>query len=261
MFEQKDIFINEDDLLNTTFKIEEDIYKRVNGELVNTHEKYTKEIEIIGVFDTNETGELLNTCYLPPKDMEGIYNNALKDIYSNSGTYLIIVVDDRDNFNSVISEIVKLGYRTEPQTVINYEFINTIRLICDLLIAVSVVVIIVITVGYVRKKILDNTYEIGILKALGYKKSHIELINIIQVFNLSFIAFLSGVILFEIIINRFEMLCKNFLIFSNYIIVQYMSTFIIVGLIMCLIPSIITYIIVYKESKKDTINIIKNIQT
>ena len=208
MFEQKDIFINEDDLLNTTFKIEEDIYKRVNGELVNTHEKYTKEIEIIGVFDTNETGELLNTCYLPPKDMEGIYNNALKDIYSNSGTYLIIVVDDRDNFNSVISEIVKLGYRAEPQTVINYEFINTIRLICDLLIAVSVVVIIVITVGYVRKKILDNTYEIGILKALGYKKSHIELINIIQVFNLSFIAFLSGVILFEIIINLFECFAK-----------------------------------------------------
>ncbi len=261
LFSQGDIFIDENELLNTTFQINEDIYRRVDGEYVTTGEKYTKEFKIIGVFDSNASEESLGTCYLSPRDMQDIYNSLKSDLNPDLLYSYAVVVDEQANLSDVVDEFKNLGYRVSLQTQLNYEYINTIQLVCNLLITVCIVVTIIMTVGYIKKKVMNNAFEIGLLKSFGYKRYVIEMINIFQVLCLSFSGFVIGVVLFEVLILFINIFFKNYLIFKHIEITQNIINIIIPGIIICFISMVITYVMVWIAMKKNAIGILKSDQT
>lgn len=253
----KNIFINGDKLINTTFKLEEDIYKRIDGELRNTGEKFIKEFKIIGVFDTNETGDYLNTCYITPVDSVEIFDSLSSDLNPDSLTPLVVTVDDIENLSEVAKEIRDMGYRVQNQTIVNNDLINNIKLICTLIIVTIVITIMLVTILYTRKRILNNWSEIGILKAIGFAKKDILIINIMEMLFLIIFAIVLSFIILGLMVLLIQVFFKNYLILNNIIVNYSFMTFFMTYLIIVIIPIIIEIIFISIEVNKNTMTILK----
>ncbi len=187
--------IDGDSLIGQTFTIDYYAYK-LEGTIINKEKLIEREYKIIGVYDSTKVMNANNDCYIAPSDMQNILASKLP-LEVNKDTYpFMAIVDDVKNVDTTIRELKALGFadidykiQIDPQ---REDFIKQILIFITLL---TILGLILINILYVRKKIEQDSYNIGILRVLGYKKSHIQKFYFIDCLVNLLISILMGIIL------------------------------------------------------------------
>lgn len=169
----------------------------------------TYTFTVIGVYDSNQSMDDENVCYIPYHDIEEINNKIKSNTSSNNESHpIVVVVDNYKNVQSVINQLNKNGMQTSPMVYMNTRissFINIVGGILSIIIFIVVLINISLTT---LNSVKDRTQEIGLLKSIGYSNKLILIILNIETIILGIIGFsISTVLSFSII-----------LLFSRYLI-------------------------------------------
>lgn len=180
---------------------------------------FTKKFEIVGVYDNEDSASRIDECYIPFEDIYEIHhtseeNSIVADnVIMGKSRTVFAIIDNPLNMEYVINELNNSGYsRVMPRSVANTDLVNIVKLVG--LLASSVILTIVIFNLIISniKSINERSYEIGMLKAVGYKDENIR--NIIYFENI-IIGFVSYII--TILIASITMIfIKNNIISGNY---------------------------------------------
>ncbi len=191
------LLIDGRDLLNTTFEVSYYSYK-LEGENIVVDEVYTKTFEIIGLYDSSEIATTNEVCYVSQNDMTEIADTKLSVNGDIKYSYFAIV-DKTSNVDIVIEELNNLGYSSEIAMYVDTDVFNTIILVCNVLIVIMGIAVIVILASYIKKKSIQDTRNIGVLRSIGYSNKTILFIHIGEIFILNVISLMFSVIIFYII--------------------------------------------------------------
>ena len=252
-------FLDGKELIGTTFTVEGDIEDMVNGEVIDTGEDYKKDFKIIGVYDAKITGGRAASCYVSAKDIDELYDVFWSFMNPNSMSATIVKVDDRSNMSYVMQEISALGYHVNgPQMGVDSGIRITVEMICNAIVAVVIVVTIVLTIAYVKKKVLDDSYDIGLLKALGYQKNDILKINVVQIIMIALAGYVVGLFIFELVYWFVSRYFYGYIVWNSFIIKRYLIGYIVALVIVLTVPGIVDMILIKNRIKRNAISIIKS---
>lgn len=251
-----DIFLDGEELIGKTFKTESKIYKRIDEDIVENG-KYLKEFKIIGVFDNTVSMDTPSTCYVSGSDIEDIYQHTMLEVNSNVYFPYTVLVDDKDNLGEVGNSINNMGYQADVNTMIDTEYISKLKIISIVIIIITIISIVSAMLVYLKKNNLDGTKEIGLLKAIGYKKKSIIKINMLKVMEMIFISYLLSIFIFEIIFLLIELLFKNYFLYYGYSLNHLIDAYLYTFCIITILPIIINFIFIVRQTKEKTIVLIK----
>ncbi len=253
-----DIFLDGEELIGKTFKTESKIYKRVDGDIIENG-KYLKEFKIIGVFDNTVSMDTPNTCYVSGGDIEDIYKHTMLEVNSDVYFPYTVLVDDKNNLGEVGNAINTMGYQADVTSIIDTEYISKLRIISIVIIIIAIISLLVTIFVYLKKNALDNSQEIGLLKAIGYKKWDIIKINMAKMIEMILIPYLLSIFIFEIIFFFIELLFKNYFLYYGYSLNHLIDAYFYTLGIIFILPIIINFIFIVKLTKKKTIVLIKEV--
>ena len=252
-------FLDGKGLIGTTFTVEGDIEDRVNGEVIDTGEDYKKDFKIIGVYNSTDYMNSPRSCYISAKDLDELYDVFWSFKNPNSMSATIVKVDDRSNMSYVMQEISALGYRvTGPQMWVDSGTPIIVKMVCNAIVAVVIVVTIVLTIAYVKKKILNDSYDIGLLKALGYQKNDILKINVAQIIMIALAGYVVGLFMFEIVYWFVSRYFYGYIVWGHFVIKHYLIGYIVALVIVLTVPGIVDMILIKNRIKRNAISIIKS---
>ncbi len=216
-----------------------------------------RTFKVIGLYDNTMVNQEANTCFMSAKDLYNIYEETLA--ISNEGvlTSVDVVVDNLNNLSSVINELNKLNYNSIPKLEINVEETNNLKMISYICICFILIVIISVTIVYVKKRNVMNIKEIGLLSALGFSNNQIQLIYFIDMLFVVIIAIAISTILSIIVYFIVLAIFKNNFIRMMYRPKLFFSSYIINYLMMILIPSLINYWLIKLLLHKNINSLIK----
>lgn len=225
---------------------------------------YTKKLTVVGVYDSNENVSGNNYCYIPFEDMDEINTTREENsVYGTDTIYVedntvMVVVDDTSNVDSVISKIQELGYRSMVRSTANLEMIDTINKVTMIVFGVVILIVIInLTISSI-KSIVERGYEIGMLKAIGYRKREIRNILFTENLIVSTISYIITILL-VLVLNIVIKKC----IFSRIYELEQMnlslqtSTILIAFIVSMIIPVITTALSSTKILKQTSVNLNK----
>lgn len=250
-------YIDGKEILNTSFDVDLDIWTQVDGKIKKTGEQYKKTFKITGLYETKETLMTPNTCYISAKDIIELSTTILGDSNARSLSGTVVIVDSRENIDYVMKEISNLGFMVETQSGIDDGLIATIKIICWGIVGIVILALTMLSILYVKKKVINNSVDIGLLKTIGFRNGEIKKINTFQILYISFVSYIIGLVIFEIIIIFINIFYKNFLIYNNVIIYKSFTSYIVAFSIILLIPVIIDYLFINKKVNENTVILIK----
>ena len=200
-----------------------------------------------------------SSCYVSAKDLDELYDVFWSFMNPDSISATIVKVDDRSNMSYVMQEISALGYRvTGPQMGFDSGTPIIVEMICNAIVAVVIVVTIVLTIAYVKKKILNDSYDIGLLKALGYQKNDILKINVAQIIMIALVGYVIGLFMFEIVYWLTRDLFYGYILWNHFVIKHYLIGYIVALVIVLTVPAIVDMILIKNRIKRNAISIIKS---
>lgn len=234
------------------------------------------------VIDNYVSLYLLDTSNLEPKmisddlKVSGIYKNGKIDLLNNSNyayvkyetlekiyndydmklkpTELKIEIDNKNNIEYVKKEIKKLGYELSnmqdyTNTIFNYLDIATFIISSFSFISLIVSIIMIITIFNIN--VLERTKEIGIFRAIGFRKKDIKRIFKTEAM---LVGFLTGITssYFSIIISKLikKVTISKFNVNLVNVEFKYIICGLIISIIVCFIGSI------YPSNKASKLNIV-----
>lgn len=249
---KKEDYINGETLIGTSFLVEEDSYSLVNGKLIKGP-LFKKEFKIIGVFEDLNAGQFHNTCYINFNDMRELFDNTKKAPYEGNNpaapNYLV-TIDDYKNVSSVKKQIVDLGFRVKDQMFFDNSLKNTIELVCTSINIVSCIGVLIITILYTKKRLLSESGEIGLMKAIGYHNKNILIIMITKMIIMLVFSLILGIILFELIFVIISNAYANYLLYHNQSLQQNCYSFVIATILFFVISIFANYIFINSLLKK-----------
>lgn len=155
-------------------------------------QEYSKKLKVVGIYDTEDNMGDYNECYVNFDIVEDI-NNTISYGLNAYGKIepVIAIIDNSNNVDEVIQKLSNLNYETLLYATPNYTLINIIDY-AGKIIAISIIVLVLINIIVNSvKNTQDRKKEFGLLKALGYKKSNIWKIILVE-------SLVSGVVSFII---------------------------------------------------------------
>lgn len=242
----------EENLIGKKFKFKYSKYNN-NAEHPEVIENYEKEFEIIGLYNTNTTMTNANQCYISIDDMKEIVDT----VNQNKVTSTYVIVDSLNNVDLVMNEIDNLGYYSEVTTVFDGKIINNFSLICNIISLVSLSVAVIVLVLYIRKKTINESQNIGVLRSLGYTKKDIKKYYLIEFLCFILITYLFSLLIFGLLYALLKNTVLSSLNLYNIDIVinsfVYLTTFIII----VIIPYLISRFSIFKVTKKTILKLMK----
>ena len=234
------------------------------------------------VIDNYVSLYLLDTSNLEPKmisddlKVSGIYKNGKIDLLNNSNyayvkyetlekiyndydmklkpTELKIEIDNKNNIEYVKKEIKKLGYELSnmqdyTNTIFNYLDIATFIISSFSFISLIVSIIMIITIFNIN--VLERTKEIGIFRAIGFRKKDIKRIFKTEAILIGFLTGISSSY-FSIIISKLikKVTISKFNVNLVNVEFKYIICGLIISIIVCFIGSI------YPSNKASKLNIV-----
>ena len=185
----------------------------------------------------------MNECYISFDDVYEICDTSEKNsvkadnvVFGESKTAFAII-DNPLNVDSVIEEINDLGYsRVMPRSIANTDLVNIVNVVGILVTSVILIIVISNLVISSIKFINEKGYEIGILKAIGYKNKNIRNIIYYENILIGLISYIIAIIISIISIIFFK---------NNVVEGDYSLEIININLdiIVCIIALIISIII------------------
>lgn len=234
------------------------------------------------VIDNYVSLYLLDTSNLEPKmisddlKVSGIYKNGKIDLLNNSNyayvkyetlekiyndydmklkpTELKIEIDNKNNIEYVKKEIKKLGYELSnmqdyTNTIFDYLDIATFIISSFSFISLIVSIIMIITIFNIN--VLERTKEIGIFRAIGFRKKDIKrifkteamLIGVLTGITSSYFSIIISKLIKKVTISKFNVNLVN-------VEFKYIICGLIISIIVCFIGSI------YPSNKASKLNIV-----
>lgn len=250
-------FISGEKILNNSFTISQNIFEYRNGGVVKGDKIYTKTFKVVGLYDNNDAMLEPNNCFVSSRDMINLIDGIKENILDNTDQSRIVIVDNKDNLNDAKKSIENLGFDVHVQAYLDDELLNNLKTIILIIVGITIVSIILISIFYLRKHIINNLKNIGILHSIGYTKKEINDIYFNQVLELILLSFGIGIISFEFILIIIKLLFKNYILYNNYIIVHNIGVYAFTFLIITVIPVFINNIHMKKTLKRNTIDLLK----
>lgn len=257
-----DLKINEKEMLNGNDFIGKDITvnyftRKLKGSIIIKDEEIEQKFKVIGTYDSKSIMEANNTCFISYNDMKALLDKKiLKEINKNS-YYWYAIVDDINNMDPVKKELLNHNFGIlNNETQIDDEQVDFINTILLFITALTIISLIIISILYSNKKLELESYNIGMLRALGYKKKEISKVYMIEDFVTSVVISLIGtiftIILFYVL---YFSILKNF----NYIgfkVKLNLMSFIYSYIIIIFTNFISSYIVINRKTKKNIIKLI-----
>lgn len=246
---KENIFLDGNKLIGQTFTTSNLVYK--------SDEIIYKDFKIIGVYDAIASGYNANYCFVSGQDIAKLYEATRSKLNTNNLDAHLVVVDDMKNIDNVIKELGKIGFEATPYGIINDELLSKINIICLVITIIMIGSVLILSIFYTKKKLLYMSNEIGMLKVLGYKNYKIKLISVMQIFWISFMAFVLGIVIFELIFLIIHAMFYNYFIYNFNILTHYLYAYLIALIIIFVLPQLVNYILISLKLKKDIILLIK----
>lgn len=219
-------------------------------------ESFSNIIKVSGIYDSTITMNNSNDCYLSKDTIREIVDKSVCNDDNAMYSYFVFV-DNVNHVDSVYSSLVDKGYYVEILNTFDNDLLENIKIICYLIALISIIVAILVLILYFRKKLENDSLDIGIYRFLGLNKSLTRKYIFIENLFILLISFSISLILFFII--KTIILCKYYEIFKIYNInfaLNY-SSVISTFLIIVIIPTIISYILNTRIINKNIINLLE----
>ena len=222
--------------------------------------EYTDTFEIVGLYDTYDNYSGDNVCYAnfsKVKELNKIMEGNLNEYSSEVFWYPIVIVDNANNVDIVISEISKLGYTPIKQINIDTKLISGIKSICYI-ITFSMLLMSFINISiYIAKSINDRKREFGIYKTFGYRNKDILKLILLETLFVEILGFLLALIVYSVLyFIAYYVTNYSSVIFSRFII-EFSFVSICISLIyIFLLPCLYSLMFIKKIKNINPIDII-----
>jgi len=211
------------------------------------------DLKVSGIYKNGKIDLLNNSnyAYVKYETLEKIYNDYDMKL---KPTELKIEIDNKNNIEYVKKEIKKLGYELSnmqdyTNTIFDYLDIATFIISSFSFISLIVSIIMIITIFNIN--VLERTKEIGIFRAIGFRKKDIKRIFKTEAM---LIGFLTGITssYFSIIISKLikKVTISKFNVNLVNVEFKYIICGLIISIIVCFIGSI------YPSNKASKLNIV-----
>lgn len=211
------------------------------------------DLKVSGIYKNGKIDLLNNSnyAYVKYETLEKIYNDYNMKLKS---TELKIEIDNKNNIEYVKKEIKKLGYELSnmqdyTNTIFNYLDIATFIISSFSFISLIVSIIMIITIFNIN--VLERTKEIGIFRAIGFRKKNIKrifkteamLIGVLTGITSSYFSIIISKLIKKVTISKFNVNLVN-------VEFKYIICGLIISIIVCFIGSI------YPSNKASKLNIV-----
>ncbi len=176
----KEAYINGEELLGKKISVNYSAYDESNGDRV-VNKTFTEEFKVIGVYDEEEY-VLSDEWFVSFEDVNRINNNIEENtilnpnvIYS-SNKQINAIVDNTLNVESTLEKVRELGYRSLVRSTVNTYIVDIINIVTTVVLLILMLIILFNITTSSIKSISKRKYEIGMLKAIGYRNSTINFI-------------------------------------------------------------------------------------
>lgn len=230
------------------------IYK--NAEL-QQDKKYTKSFDIIGVYNSEESMNAFNSCYISTKDMIEIIGN----IGVSDGSYynFVVIVDSIDNISSVKAKIENLGFLSvNIRSNLDANIIHTITLFCDIIVAIILLSILILTISYLKKKMIYDSNFIAIMKACGFSNTQIIKITALEQLIINCLSYLGSLIIFILLFIVIKYIILNNYVITGFNIVLFADCFLTSFIYMVVITMFVGLYYIFKSNKKSVIKMARS---
>ena len=210
--------------------------------------------EVVGVFDTKFTIDYANVCYIPGNDVASLIEQSYGD-----EPYIIAFIDDYKNIDMAIQDVKKLGFDAQAAAQADENVPKLFTALGVVLAGVSSMITIIIVLFSTLNSIKMRTFEIGIMKAVGYKNKNITVILLFEVTVLGILGYLTGGFVSLYLLK----VIQNSLINGDAMWLYLTFTIKPIALIIALIQSIILPILgclsaIHKMSKISSAQVLKD---
>lgn len=243
---QKKIFIDGYDLLNKTIEIQKVIYE-IKDEKVIKMGKFKKNFKVIGLYDPSDIDGWIFQCFAPGKDIDEIYEKTMGSLYNEDAESLsipssIVIVDEYENTKTVKNELIAMGFDVNYVTEQNISYQRNIKITCIFVVFISIIGIIFTTMSYIRKKNINQTYDFGIMKSIGYQGKNITIIYVLQTSIIIVFSYIISMLIYILGLEIIKIKIKQYLIFTghSFYFNQYSLTYILSFFIILVLPIFFT---------------------
>lgn len=235
----KDDYIDGENLIGKKIKIE---YHSRDDSREEINNIFYKELEIIGVYNADEYVMDGNDLFVPfsivNKIRTDIEENWIKDpnTHYSGGNSIYAIVNNSLNVEESFERIQTLGYRSLIRSTTNTLIVVIINTIVGIVVGVFVLIVLINITSSTIKSIDERKYEIGMLKAIGYKNKNIQIILLIENLIIGIRSYLVGLV-FAIIgmkIMQIKIFEKNY---------DFYPFNIKLNIVICLMASIIAVLV------------------
>lgn len=253
-----DKIIDGRDLLGEKFSVSYSSSHYEGSQIVDD-KSFSREFTIIGIYDNTENMNVNNQCYIPYDDLKDIIDTKTPE-GANESFYpsFYVIIDSTEHLDYVVEKLTEAGFQNiEYKTTIDYDMVRIILLSCYIITSLTLFIVIVITSFYVKKKLLNESSDIGIYKVFGFDKSIVRKLYILEILSLNLISFVLGLILFIILFLVLKFFTFSSLMFIGVNIHLNISSIIISLIIIIVFPIVLN---IPKLTKKINSNIIDLIE-
>ena len=156
---------------------------------------------MIGIYDVDEY-PFEDNLFVSFEDVIKINKNVEENtvlnpnvIYSGPDEQIIAYVDNSLNLNNTMEKVEELGYRCIVRSTVNTYIVVIINVVTAIVLSVLMIIVLSSITTSSIKAIDDRKYEIGILKAIGYKNKNIKTILLFENLIIGIRAYLIGLII------------------------------------------------------------------
>ena len=243
-----DKFIDGRKLLNSTFEVESKISSSEN-------KKYSKKFKIVGLYDANASNNYAYDCYVSANDKKEMYDTLIGNTNQNSFNSYLAIVDAQKNVNEVFNKLIQMGFDASVQSTIDTKYVNQVNMISFASLFIIYLSLLVISFLYIKKRILNNLNEYGLMKALGYNDKEICSLNFMQLSIILLISELIGLLIFIVVGLYLKSVYSNYinymgLTINNSLYLNFIITLLTIFLLPLLTSSIMTKLVIKQNSIK-----------
>ncbi|MCX4364159.1 MAG: ABC transporter permease [Bacilli bacterium] len=254
--------INEKEIINGNEFVGKDVTvnyftKRFEGSIIVRDEEVEQKFNVIGTYDSEQAMQPNNVCYIAFNDIKKLLDKKVAKEVNRNSYYWYVIVDEVKNVDKTMEEIKKMGFRIDDnQTQIDEEQVSSINMILLFITILTMVSLVTITAFYTHKKIELESYNIGLLRALGYKKRTIRLSYIIENFVSAFVSLLIGSLLSIIIFIALKMTFLDNLSYIGYSANLDIASYLIAYTVIIIVNLISSAIVISIKINKNIISLI-----
>lgn len=206
------VYIEEDGHSEFTTKFYDSLI--INGDdlvgksILATNDNKEYKFNIVGSFQNNVLEEL-DVCYISKEDFDMLRDDC--ELYSNDEcikySSLMVRVDNYSNVAEVEKKLQNLGFSPIKKYSYDEQALSSMTAIPLFISSIIIVITITMIYNFFRKKSVNNQFDQGILKSLGYTKKDIISLNKLEVtiiyITTIIISFILYIIIYYFVVNAY----------------------------------------------------------